>query len=257
MGRKMNSVPGQYVACSPVWIAAIACCVLLAMAGCVRKIGPAPETAFVQGEQLEIRHHYPFQRVWKKTGIDWNAYRTVYVADVNTDFLQKLSWQDALGRGEKVTTDVPSIARYMKKAFRKAVRRDAKSRFRLVDTPGSADISLELAIVELVPNKIAIKLGAYFWGWFTEKTREKAELILESRSRIAMEGRIRDMKTGDVIAMFTDREARKAGLSIRNYTWYGHVKSIIREWADQTVHFMSTTNKDMLKDSSPFTLKPW
>ena len=86
---------------------------------------------------------------------------------------------------------------------------------------------LEIALVEVVPNK--------------------AEL-----------GALGLAATGEVVAMFADREAGKFGpINLRRATWYGHAHKIIEEWAEQFVEIVNAPPGEKVKDTATFTLLPW
>jgi hypothetical protein len=60
------------------------------------------------------------------------------------------------------------------------------------------------------------------------------------------------------VAQVADRESEKFSIvNVKDLTWYGHAKSILREWADQFVQMANKPPGKKLKDSPPFDLKPW
>ena len=74
----------------------------------------------------------------------------------------------------------------------------------------------------------------------------------------AFEARMRDGATKEIVAMFADRESQKySPVNIKDLTWYGHARSIIREWADQFVRMANKQPGEIIKDSPPFDLRPW
>jgi hypothetical protein len=75
---------------------------------------------------------------------------------------------------------------------------------------------------------------------------------------MAIEGRVRDTKTGDVMAMFADREQSKTRiLDLEALTWYGHAEESMRDWAHQLVLLANTPQDVPVEDSSWFRLRPW
>ena len=79
-----------------------------------------------------------------------------------------------------------------------------------------------------------------------------------SHSTVAFEARFRDGATNEVVALFADRESEKFSiLNAKDLTWYGHAKSIIREWAYQFVQLANQRKGQIIKDTAPFDLKPW
>ena len=75
---------------------------------------------------------------------------------------------------------------------------------------------------------------------------------------MAIEGRVRDAKTGKVMAMFADREAAKTRVvDVEAITWYGQARESMNDWADQFVLLANTPKDVTVEDSSAFTLLPW
>ena len=114
--------------------------------------------------------------------------------------------------------------------------------------PGSRTVILEMALVELVPTKV----------WLNTVTVGLTTGTPVNRGTVAIEGRIRDGASGKVIATFADREVSKASIVNRaDLTWYFHAHRIIDEWAAQLVALVNARESEIVKRSSPFTLKPW
>ena len=77
-----------------------------------------------------------------------------------------------------------------------------------------------------------------------------------TKSTVAFEGRMKDGETKEVVALFADRESQKySPVNVKDLTWYGHARSIIREWADQFVRMASKAPTEIIKDSPPFDLR--
>jgi len=75
---------------------------------------------------------------------------------------------------------------------------------------------------------------------------------------MAIEGRVRDAKSGAVVAMFADREAAKTRVvDVEAVTWYGQARESMNDWADQLVLLANTPKDVKVEDSSWFRLRPW
>ena len=75
---------------------------------------------------------------------------------------------------------------------------------------------------------------------------------------MAIEGRVRDAKTGKVMAMFADREQSKTRiLDLEALTWYGHAHESMHDWSEQLVVLANTPKDVKVDDSSGFRLMPW
>jgi hypothetical protein len=79
-----------------------------------------------------------------------------------------------------------------------------------------------------------------------------------AESTVAFEARMKDADTGDTLAMFADRQVKKIRIiDFKAFTWYGHGKDIIKEWAEQFVRLCNRQPGEVIEGSSAFTLIPW
>src|SRR5689334_4796465 len=71
------------------WVSLAALAVL---SGCRAK--EAPNTGFTTAQLMDYDPNLPFHKGWTKGGFDYRAYKKLYVADVNTDYmLKQTDWQ--------------------------------------------------------------------------------------------------------------------------------------------------------------------
>ena len=109
-------------------------------------------TDFVEGSIMRPRGDIPFHRAWEASQVDYSKFTEIYIAPVNTEYLQKNSWWKDLNY-KKAEKNLDEIADYMYSTIRKAYSMDSRKRFKVVKDPGPKTLILEMAIVELVPNK--------------------------------------------------------------------------------------------------------
>ena len=226
---------------------------LTLLAGC--KAAPITGAGFVDYGKMTTPSDLPFHQAWMDPAVDWHRYQRIQIAQVNTDHLPKMAWARQTGKGEKIREDAQKLAAYAQGTFQHTFREDPLHRFEVVDLPDAETVIFEFALVEIVPSKVALNTLCYapfvgtaariFRGW-------------KHRSTVAFEARMRDGATGAVIAQFADREAEKAAMiNVKDVTWYGHAESIIAEWARQFVRIANRKPGEAVRDSEPFTLKPW
>ncbi|MCA8962189.1 MAG: DUF3313 family protein [Planctomycetes bacterium] len=233
--------------------------VCLALGGC--KATPAPAAGFIDDDDL--RHHpdLPFHRVWRDPDFDFDACDRIHVAEVDTDYLLTQTWWEGLGRGSKAHRDAVELAAEFRDLVRSEFRADEHHRFEVVDADSArahpeGALVLELAIVDLVPNKALLQALTYAAGPYGVVARQGMDAT--SATSIAIEGRVRDPFTNRVVARFADREKKKAGLiHLDNFTWYGHVRGILEEWAVQFREVASKEPGQRVPDTKPFRLLPW
>jgi hypothetical protein len=228
--------------------------------GCIQKAKPAQPAGFIPPENLEKPTDLPFQKAWRKADSDWKHYTEIYVAPWNVEYLRQMNWWEKLERGEKVKEDAKELAGYARATFEEAFRKDSKHRFSVVDQPGPNTLVAEFALTEVVPNKIVLDALGYAAGPVVGAAGSAAAAgqTAATHSTVAFEARMRDGATNEVVAMFGDRESEKFSLvNVKDLTWYGHAKSILREWAGQFVKLANKQPGDIIKDSPPFDLRPW
>ena len=116
---------------------------------------------------------------------------------------------------------------------------------------------LEAAIVEVVPSKVALNaLGYAPFG--IGLTVNAVRMVANDTSTCAMEARIRDASTKEIVATVADREAQQlAVVSVRGLTWYSNAETIITQWSQQLVQVANRKPGETVKDVDTFTLKPW
>lgn len=226
-----------------------------------KKAKPAENTGFTVEEMMDKPNDLPFHKVWKREGASLDDYSAIYIAPINTNYLKKNGWWKDLGL-KNVEDDIDDIANYAWETIVQSFSNDPEGRFKIVTNPGPETLVFEMAITELVPNKAgfeaaltAASLGA---GELAVSAASAAGKSFGSKSSVAFEIRLRDGVTNKVIGMVADREEEQASpINIKNFTWYGHAKSIIKSWADQFVKIANRSPGEVISDSPVFTFKPW
>lgn len=227
------------------------------------KAKPAAEpSGFLQNDAiLEEQDLYPFHKVWFAP--NWNdaSNASIVIQPVNTDFVKQSGWwakANIKGGDDKMNEDLANLATYTKDEFEKAFRKDKKQRFEVLSSPRSDSLILELALVDVIPNKAS--LGALGLAATVVAAPAGAAIAAKESAKgsVAIEGRFRDAGTGAVVAMWADREAGKFGpINLRRATWYGEAHKIIQEWAGQWVKIANAEPGEKVKDTRTFTLMPW
>lgn len=235
---------------------------LAAWSGCqtahkATKPAPAQVTAFLPEPQKlkEQKPTFPFNKLWFDDGFDWRKYNKIVVAPVDTEHLLKQDWWKKLNEQKAVSDpkkDCITIGNYMRKAFQTAVREDPQKRFAVVDAPEPGALILELALVDLVPTKAFLNAVETVVGFVIFPV---AFLTTLNSGSVAMEGRIKDVQTGKIVCMFTDRENGSfAIIDAAGLTWYRHAENIIQEWSRNFVAIANS--EDYLKVKRKFPFKP-
>ena len=220
-------------------------------------VDPAPNAGFIEqpGQQTK-RADLPFQKVWIKPGFEKSAYRELVVAPVNTQYMLKMDWLHDMSSASwfgDVKKDIAELARYFHHQVVEDFNNDPKHRFQVIDSPEQHTqpaLRLELALIEVDPSTPVL----HALGWLEPGGGTAAGVI--NQRRAAFEGRLRDLKTGEVVATFADRDMADAGpLDLTRLTWYGPAKGIIDRWAKQFVQIANRKPGEVVTDPTPFTLR--
>ena len=227
---------------------------------------PAPDAGFVaEPENLERQSDgMPFDRMWLSPERDWAHYPKLYVAVVDVHHVLEMSWWDKVNiRKSKVEYDLMVVADELREDLIEAFRDDPQHHFEIVDDPAQVDADtaqLEVALVELVPNKAILgALGLAAWGAPLEIGIPVATATaFIAHGAVAMEARVRDGRSGEVIATFADRETGKMRvIDLRSLTWYGNASEDFQGWANGFVGLANTDRPEQVRHSTYFTISPW
>lgn len=225
--------------------------------GC--KAAPAPSAGFADPALLKHDPNIPFNRFWREPGLDLQNYDKIYIAEVNTSYMLKMTtWQQGERKAE-IERDVQTLADFTRAAIIKAYRQDPKRHFQVIDTPTHAPHTLifEVALVQIVPSKVLLNVLGYapfYVGTGITLARDAAN----DKSSVAFESRTRDAYTGQIVMQAADHEAEQyAIIDLRGLTWYGDAEGIIKDWSKQFVEVTDATPGQKIPGYSTFRLLPW
>jgi hypothetical protein len=229
------------------------------------KAKPAKEPSTFLGDDAKLSAQqndlYPFHKIWLAPAWNDASNKTVVVAPVSADFVKQASWwakANMKGGDEQMAKDLHNLAVFTQQKFQEAFRADRNKRFQVVDAAQGDSLVFELALVDVVPNKAA--LGALGLAATVVAAPVGAAIAAKESAKgsVAIEGRIRDASTGQIVGMWADRETGKfAPINLRRATWYGEAHKIIEEWAGQWVRIANAAPGERVKDTRTFTLMPW
>ena len=225
------------------------------------KTKPAEDSGFLPQSQLlkEQRERAPFDRVWIKNGFKKESCKALIIAPVNTGYLLKnTGWAAANPASLILDQSAKDLATFTRDTFVKAFNNDPRHRFPIVSRPGPGVVVLELAIVELVPSHAVISAVGLIAPFAQAPALAVASKIAGKGTSVAIEGRLRDSVTGEVLMMFADREEPPFRIiSLKAITWYGDAEDSIETWSKQLVELANTPKTKKVEDASNFTLLPW
>jgi hypothetical protein len=238
--------------------------------GCRAK--PAPDAGFLQDPKLmKAEKGIPYNRIWINPNYKNKTYNEIYIAPVNTNYVMaQNTWESAtvaMSNKADVKKNVAMLAEYHRNAYIQACQKDPKKHFKVVDKPGPNTLILEMAIVQLVPSKaelqalglvpvpfVGVGVAAVNYGASTATKSED-----QGKGVIAMEARMRDGTTGEVVSMFADRQhPPTAIIDIKALFWWEPAKPICDGWARQFVALANDPERKKKIDEIPnFQLLVW
>lgn len=203
---------------------------------------PAPLSGFLPNHRLLARQpdSFPFHYFYLKKNLP--VYENIHIAPVNIQHLRESNgWArfDRLLSG-RLEGDIEELSRFMRRAYIQAFQKaDVRPKLRVVnrrDLPRT--LVLETALVGLVPSKAELNaLGLA--GSFIIPGIGLVTSFMSSGS-ITVECRIRDGRTGQVLAMYANTETDpKALLSISGYTWLTTARINIKTMAAHTARVLA------------------
>jgi Protein of unknown function (DUF3313) len=227
------------------------------LAGC--KAAPAPSVGFADPKELKNDPNIPFDKFWRKPGLDIKSYDKLYIADVNTAYmLQTTDWQQGERQGQ-ITNDVHTLAVYTHDSIAKAFREDPRHRFAVLDKPTKDPhvLVIEFAIVQVVPSKVLLNALGYA-PFFVGTGLTIVRTIADDKSSVAFEARVRDASTNEVVMQAADREEQTfAVVDLRGLTWYSDAEEIIDNWSKEFVLVANTAPGEKVAGAPIFRLLPW
>jgi hypothetical protein len=242
---------------------AVSVLVAMVLTGC--KATPAPESGFLEDSgKLSSNPNLPFAKGYWNREVNQRKFREIYVAPVNTRYvLAQNIWEGANAaqvKQEDIRKAMDEMGAYMRESFRKAAAADPQRRFVVVDRPGPNTIVLEMAIVQLVPSKAALNaLG--FVSWIPTAVMVAGSTVTESQDQgkgvIAIEARLRDGGTSEVVGMFADREHPPTALvDLKSVSWWQPCRAVIDTWASQFINVANNPGRK-ISDAKAFELLVW
>lgn len=224
-----------------------------------KAVAPAPDAGFIERPELQgKRADLPFQKVWIKQDFDKSGYTALVVAPVNTSHMLKMDWLHAAGSANwvgNVKKDIEKLAVYFHDEVVKQFTEDPNKRFQVIEDPGMpvpATLRLELALIEIDPSQPVLHAA----GWLVPGGGAAAGVV--NKRTAAFEGRLRDLKTNEIVATFADRDMQDVGpIDLTRLTWYGPAKGIMDQWAKQFVQIANRKPGEVITDPTAFTLRPF
>lgn len=216
---------------------------------------PKP-SGFMDQKNMTIRGDLPFEMGWIKPGVNWQKYKKVVIEPVDTKHLLASNFWQEMGRTGEIQKDIKKLAMYTRGAFSNAFITDPKKRFKISYSmePRADTLKAEMALTELTPNKVLLKAAGYvpLYGLAVMAVNQT------NPSYVSIEIRLKDAKTGEILAKFADRENEPFTIvNVDQFNWYGFAEKRVDQWSVKLVETLNRKPGTVVSKSSNFDFKPW
>ena len=199
-------------------------------------------TDFLPGKERLVRRPatFPVHYTWMNTNAAVKAdFRNVYVAPFDLSYLRKGNgydeWRDQVAGLDGALAE---LGEYGRSAFIQAFK---ERKINVVDDPSTPHTAVfEFAITGFVPTRAEIEVAGFVGGLFCPVPGVGLVADCLASGEIAIECRVRDSATKEVVFMFADAEGEpKALLQFAKYSYTAaakiNLKRIARDMAESCV----------------------
>ena len=226
------------------------------------RAAPAPLSDFLpQNERLVRRPDtFPVHYTWMDTNVVAKAdYKSVYVAPFDLSYLRKGNGYDEWrNKVAGVDDAINELGDYGRKAFIKAFR-DRK--IKVVDDPKTPHTAVfEFAITGFVPTRAEIEVVGTVGSFFCPVPGVGLIADCLAAGSLAIECRVRDSVSKDVVFMFADTEGEpQALLQFAKYTYTAAAKINLKRIAKDLAESCTLEDASQMRRDFPlsFIALPW
>jgi len=213
-----------------------------------------PMSSFLPKHELLVRQPDTFPFHFFYLNEDVSEYEHVYIAPVNVDHLKKsegwAKFDEAMAG--KLGTEISDICDFMRKAYRQAFdEMEGGSRLKAVDRRDlPKTLVLEPAIIAIKPTKAELAVV----GTAANLALPGIGIVATTASSgsITVECRVKDARTGTIVAMYADTENDPAAvLPIAKFTWTSSARINIKTIAAQTAKVLSAKDYRTIRRDFP------
>ncbi len=206
-------------------------------------IPPADSGFLTNPDQLAQDKRVPFEGVWVsdrgRLEMLKQRYKWVYVAPVDASAALRTIQNGNFSPGEakRRVKNLASIASYLETHVKEAFEKPGQP-FSLADRTGPFTFELDLALEELTPTRVVLNLLGSVADVILPGSGVPRYLL---RGAVAIQGKLRDGASGELLAEFRDRRVDKITLvSVRDFQEFGYAKLAIKEWSNELAELLAT-----------------
>ena len=223
-------------------------------------------TDFLPGKERLVRRPdtYPVHYSWMDTNAVVRAdYKNVYIAPFDVSYLRKGNGYDTL-RDKAVGLDdaITELGDFGRNAFIQAFKqREGDTKLKVVDDPETPHTAImEFAITAFVPTRAEIEVVGTVGSFFCPVPGVGIVADCLAAGEIAIECRVRDSGTKEVVLMFADAEGEpKALLQFAKYTYTASAKINLKQLAKALAESCAVEDESKMRRDFPFKFiaLPW
>lgn len=231
------------------------------------KAFPAEPSSFLINRQALVKTNAaksPFLRDWRnpnpKAWTESEKHTHIYIAPVSIEHLRPMTrtLSKIAVSEESRQKNVRKLADYFHEEIVKSFTNAPAGSLQVVSKADADSLLLEVAIIEFNPNSMIgglVRKGINILLWPGAETAVSHKL----KGYMAIEGRLKDPKTKEVLYEFADAEQNRSGiiLYVHDYTTYTYFRKASREWAKQIEAVIRSQAASSVKDGPAATLLLW
>ncbi|NMC62058.1 MAG: DUF3313 domain-containing protein [SAR324 cluster bacterium] len=237
---------------------------LIGIASCtVFKAAPIAPTSFLQhgAEMQHLPEEFPFDSVWiadkEKLSILCMRFSRLILSPVQSNLAEEkirdLDFASDILKDR--IEELHEMARYIEVRFESEINDIIGRPIQIVEAPVPDTLGIELALIEVRPRNTAISIVGTVGGILVPFG---GVVRLFGKGSIAIEGKIKDAYTQELLFEFKDREIDKtAPFSIKDFQRYAHIREVIDEWSKDFGKLIATNFKQKIPEGVPVTIDPF
>ena len=223
---------------------------------------PQELTDFLPGKDMLVLRPatFPVHYTWMDTNaVDKAGYKSVYVAPFDLSYLRKGNGYDEW-RNKMTGLDdaITELGEYGRKAFIQAFK---EHKINVVDDPKTPHTAIfEFAITGFVPTRAEIEVVGTVGSFFCPVPGVGLVADCLAAGSLAIECRVRDSATKEVVFMFADAEGEpKALLQFAKYTYTAAAKINLKRIAKDLAESCVLEDASQMRRDFPFSFIafPW
>lgn len=214
-----------------------------------------PKTEFANAP-LQV-WNAPFQGLWVNpaAGLNRESPRKLYIAPVTAEYMTE-SPRRRWFPGEYAEA-MRDLAALFDRELKEKMALRPSLRASLADSPDRADLALEVALVKLDRTLVGVNLLSMGTSFFVPGVSYALGFL--SKGDMAMVGRVREVESGRILAVFGDYREDEPTVfgSVRDYTMYGSHRKTIRMWSAKLAELLAAGGKGRVAPEAWWTLNPF